>query len=279
MGALQDKMVQDLALTGYAESTQQRYLADARSFIAFHMRPAGELGQDDVRSYVGHLVNVQEVKSQRLRQHLASLRFLFVKTLGCPQAVSFFSWPKDPKRLPVVLSAKEVKALLQNLTHPKYRVLFTTIYATGLRISEACQLQTGDIDAQRGVIHVRHGKGGSERTVMLSPRLLAILRAYWKQVRPTKPFLFTNDNGGPLDYQTALKALKAATLAAGIAKHVTPHVLRHSFATHLLEHGTDLRTIQVLLGHNSIRTTTVYTRVSTGLIGRTQSPLDHLQRS
>jgi len=156
----------------------------------------------------------------------------------------------------------------------RFRVLFTTIYGTGLRISEACQLQTGDIDAQRGVIHVRHGKGSRQRYVTLSPRLLKVLREYWRQERPPLPYLFVGKSGKPLSATTASAALALATAMAGISKHVTPHVLRHSFATHLLENGTDLRTIQVLLGHKSISSTAIYTRVSTELIAKARSPLD-----
>ena len=161
---------------------------------------------------------------------------------------------------------------------PKFRVLFSTIYATGLRISEACALETGDIDAAKGMVLVRHGKGDKERAVMLSPRLLAILRAYWRQERPPAPYLFVGRTGRPLHVRVARKALRLAAASAGLGR-VTPHVLRHSFATHLLESGTDLRVIQVLLGHESIDTTTRYVRVSRTLLRNTQSPLDRLPKT
>lgn len=143
-------------------------------------------------------------------------------------------------------------------------------------MSEACELQIRDVDAARGVIVVRHGKGNKERLVGLSPRLLGILRAYWKQERPAAPWLFSSRTGGPLRDDAARMALSRAAIEAGIDKHVTPHVLRHSFATHLLDGGTDLRVIQVLLGHAHIHSTTRYARVSTGLIAKTESPLDRL---
>jgi site-specific recombinase XerD len=150
------------------------------------------------------------------------------------------------------------------------------IYATGLRMSEACRLETQDIDAARGVVHVRHGKGGRGRMVMLRPRLLATLREHWRAERPQSPWLFASQWGGPINPNTARKALRRAAESAGLTKRVTPHVLRHSFATHLLEQGTDLRVIQVLLGHSSIATTTRYVRVSAALIAATASPHDLL---
>jgi site-specific recombinase XerD len=153
------------------------------------------------------------------------------------------------------------------------------LYGTGLRISEACQLQTGDIDAERGVIHVRNGKGGKERLVCLSPQLLKLLRLYWQAERPAAPWMFTSRNGGPLRRKSLGGALTQAAKRAGIDKRVTPHTLRHCFATHLVEQGTELRVIQVLLGHASIRSTTMYAQVSAGMIAKTQSPLDMLPRT
>jgi site-specific recombinase XerD len=181
--------------------------------------------------------------------------------------------------VPVVLSEREVLVLLEGLHSPKYRVFFTLLYATGMRLTEACSLQTTDIDGQRGVIRVRRCKDGRERLVMLSPRLLEMLRAYWRFARPPAPYVFTAKTGKALNPEVARSALKAAAQSAGLRKKVTPHVLRHTFATHLLEHGVDIRIIQVLLGHMSIRTTARYTRVSAEMIARTVSPLDHLPRA
>jgi len=275
MGNVRDKMMQDLDMAGYAQGTCEAYLGAARDFVAFHWRSAEEMGQDEVRQFVGNLLKVRKLSAGRVKQYLAGLRFLYVKTLGRAEAVSFICWPKQPDRLPVVLGMPEVRALLRALQVPKYRVLAATLYATGMRVSEVCRMKTTDIDAARGVIRVL-GKGNKERLVMLSPRLLTVLRTYWKMERPTAPYLFTGDNGKPLDPKPIRKALAKASAKAGIEKHVTPHVMRNTFATHLLENGTDLRTIQVLLGHASIRSTTIYTRVSATLIARTQSPLDRL---
>jgi site-specific recombinase XerD len=275
---LRNKMMQDLRLAGYALKTQKTYLECIGLFAQFCWEPA-QADQEIVRAWVAQLEKTK-VGPQRLRQHFAALKFLFSKTLARPEQVAFLSWPKDPKRLPTVLSASQVSALLAALESPKYRVFFTTLYATGLRLKEACHLKTSDIDAARGVIHVRLAKGGKERLVMLSPTLLAILRAYWKQERPPEPYLFPTKTEKPLDPDMARRVLHRAATAAGLnSKQVTPHVLRHSFATELLENGTDLRVIQVLLGHDNIQTTTRYARVSTALVSKAKSPLDRLPKT
>jgi integrase/recombinase XerD len=276
MTMLKDRMMQDLKLAGHALKTQKTYVECIGHFAQFCWSPE-QADQTVVRAWVEKLQKSQ-VGSQRLRQHFAALKFLYGKTLARPEQVAFLSWPKDPKRLPEVLTEEQVGKLLDALESPKYRVFFTTLYATGLRLREASHLQTGDIDAARGVIHVRQGKGNRERLVMLSPRLLAILRAYRKQERPAKPYLFPTKTGKPLDPDFARRVLHKAARAAGLKK-VTPHVLRHSFATHLLDSGAELRVIQVLLGHDSIRTTTRYGRVSTALLAKTKSPLDRLRKT
>lgn len=276
MGSLRERMLHDLRLGGYAPTTIESYLAVIRMFAAHERRSPAEIGQAEVRAWVEYLTHECTLSKQRLRQHFAALKFLYGKTLGRPEVVSFLSWPRDKPRLPVVLTMEEVAALLQALYSVKLRVFFTTVYATGMRLREASLLETRDIHAARHVIHVRHGKGGKERFVTLSARLLAILRAYWKQERPPAPWLFASRNGTPLDPCVVRIALHHAAAHAGVATKVTPHVLRHSFATHLLEGGTDIRIIQVLLGHASLRSTARYASVSTKLIARTMSPLDML---
>jgi integrase/recombinase XerD len=276
MGQLRDRMMHDLELAGYVPTTRRVYLHSIRDLAKHYRRSPVELTADDLRAWIEHLTTAQEVSSQRLRQHMAALKFLYTKTLWKPENVSFLSWPRDPRRLPMVLSADEVERLLGALERPKYRVFFTTVYATGLRLDEASRLETRDIQAARGVIHVRHAKGGKERFVMLRPRLLSILRAYWSLERPPAPWVFASNEGGPLRAATARKALRLAAAKAAVQAKATPHVLRHSFATHLLESGTDLRVIQVLLGHGSIKTTTRYVHVSTAGIAATRSPLENL---
>lgn len=276
MTLLKTRMMQDLKLAGHAPKTQQAYVECIGLFAQFCWSPE-QADQAQLREWVEKLQK-SKVGSQRLRQHFAALKFLYTKTLARPEQVAFLSWPRDPKRLPKVMTEEQVGKLLDALESPKYRVFFTTLYATGLRLREASHLEVRDIDAARGVIHVRHGKGLKERLVMLSPRLLAILRAYWKQERPAKPYLFPTKAGRPLDPDFARRVLHKAAKAAGLSD-VTPHMLRHSFATHLLDNGTELRVIQVLLGHDSIRTTTRYAQVSTTVLRKTKSPLDRMRKT
>jgi len=272
------QMDSDLELAGYAERTRATYLNAARDFAVFHGRSPVAMGQLELRAWVRHLGG-RGLSPQRRRQHHAALRFLYGRTLGRPYLTAFLSWPKDTERLSPVLAPSEIELLLRALREPKYRVFFMLLYATGLRLREACWLETRDIDAARGVIHVRHGKGRRERLVMLSPRLLGILRAYWSFVRPPAPWLFASSRGTPLNAEVARSALKRAAAEIRLTVPVTPRLLRHSFATHLLESGTDLRVIQALLGHRSIRTTARYARVSTDLIARTHSPIDRIRVS
>jgi integrase/recombinase XerD len=276
MSRLRQKMMHDLEHARLAKDTQERYVATIERLAAFHRRSPDALSQDDLRAFVDDLEK-SGIGSSRIRQHFGALRFLYCRTLARPDVVSFLMYPKRRKRLPTVISAEEVERILNALESAKFRVLFATIYATGMRIREACNLETRDIDAARGVIHIRQGKGAKDRDVMLSSRLLRILRAYWRQERPTAPYLFTGKSGRPLHPKVARRALELAAASAGVKdRRVTPHVLRHSFATHLLESGTDLTVIQTLLGHESIDTTAGYIRVSKTLLAKTQSPLDRL---
>lgn len=275
MSKLRDDMMADLKLGGYAERTQQEYIRCIEKLSKYFRRSPAKLSQQDVREWVRYLTFETDVGAQRLHQYFAALKFLYKKTLGRPEMVSFITWPKIPQRLPTVLSPGQVELLLSAIESPIYRVLFAVVYGTGMRIGEACKLQVGHIDAARGVIHVI-GKGDKERLVMLSPRLHRILRTYWKQQKPTAPYLFTTSNGTPIEPNWARKVLHRAVADSGLGLRVTPHALRHSFATYLLESGTDLRVIQVLLGHESITSTTIYTKVSAGLIRKTQSPVDTL---
>lgn len=268
-----EQMGSDLASSGYATRTRTTYLHAVRDFATFHRRSPDELGRADLRAWVGHL-NGRGLSAQRLRQHYAALRFLFVRTLGRPDAVSFLSWPKERERLAPVLSPEDVYAILSSFREAKYRTFFILLYATGLRLREACLLETGDIDAHRGVIRVRHAKGGRERLVMLGSSLLVLLRRYWSIVRPPAPWLFASKRGTPLHPEVARAALNAVCSGLSLPVTVTPKTFRHSFATHLLEQGVNLRVIQVLLGHRSIRTTARYTRVSVELIARTPSLID-----
>ena len=211
--------------------------------------------------------------------HVAAVKFLYGITLDRPEVAARVPWPRMPWKLPDILTPDEMVEVLAAIDSLMHRAIVMTAYGTGLRISEACALMTGDIDSKRGVIHVRDGKRGRDRFVMLPARLLDVLRAYWRAARPTGPALFPGQTPrGVISSNAVGRALHKAVKRTTINKRVTPHVLRHCFATHLLEGGTDIRIIQMLLGHGSIRTTARYTQVSTRHIAKTQSPLDRLAK-
>jgi site-specific recombinase XerD len=267
---------QDLALAEYAQTTRARYVRTAEQLAARFGRPLAELTRDDLRTYVEELGSRGKSASW-LSVELSALRFLYRKTLGRPEVVSFISSPKRPRRLPTVLSLEEVGALLHALQKPLYQAIAMVLYGAGLRIAEALALEVTDIDGARGVIRVRHGKGNKEREAKLSRSLYEWLRRYWRWQQPAKPFLFASRvTGKPPQADSVRRALARASKQARIRKHVTPHVLRHSFATHLLEQGTDVRVISALLGHASIATTARYGRVTEKIVRATPSPLDLL---
>jgi integrase/recombinase XerD len=277
MSAWEEHMLQDLELAGFADRTRMTYLSSAREFAGFHRASPVDLEQDAVRRWVRAL-RERGLSAQRLRQHFSALAFLYRKTLARPAVVSFLSWPRDAVRVPVVLSIDEVCCLLQTIGDPRYRALFTLVYATGLRLSEACALETADIDVSCRIIRVRNGKGQKQRVVMLGDRLRLVLEDYLTTAPPKVPRLFSSNCGGSVNAEVARAALTRAASQIKLSKKVTPRTLRHSFATHLLESGTDLRVIQVLLGHASIRATARYAQVSQSLISKTQSPLEALPR-
>jgi integrase/recombinase XerD len=208
---------------------------------------------------------------------VSSLRFFYGVTLGRKDIPERIAYARRPKTVPVILSREEVAAFLEAVPIRRDRVALTTAYATGLRASEVVGLRNQDIDSSRTVIHVAKGKGGKQRYVMLSPKLLGMLRAYWDIERPHRPWLFPGRSGEkPLDPSTLNAACAAAVSATGISKRATLHSLRHAFATHLHEQGTDIRIIQALLGHSQLSTTARYVNVSTSTIAAAQSPLEHL---
>jgi len=208
---------------------------------------------------------------------VAALRFFYGVTLGMAEIPERIAYAREPRRLPVVLSADEVVRFLEAVPSLKARAALTTAYAAGLRVSEVTGLRVADIDSGRMMIRIEHGKGGKERYVMLSAQLLGILRTYWRLARPEHWLFPGRDATRPIEPTTLHAACRSARAAAGIGKKVTVHILRHSFATHLLESGVDIRVIQVLLGHAHLSTTARYTHVSQGLIGRTASPLERLK--
>jgi len=275
MANVLDRMRDDLALKNLAEGTIKHYLRYASAFLAHHKQSPSKLKEKDIRKYVLNLA--QQHPPATVKLHVAAIHFLYEKTLRRPNLVRNLYFPKVPYRLPDILSREEVYSLLNAVSSPMYRAVLMTAYGAGMRISEACSLLITDIDSQCGVFHIRNGKRARDRYVMLSPILLTTLREYWKLYRPTKPLLFPGKRPGTFVSDDAVrKALHKARNKIGLTKRVTPHSLRHAFATHLLEDGADIRTIQLLLGHSSIRSAARYTHVSLALIQKTPSPLDGL---
>ena len=278
MATVLQRMQDDLNLKNYSARTAGEYLRCAAAFIDQLRVPPRKAQARHVRGYVLRLARHRAPPT--VKMHVAAVRFLYTVTLRRPKVVETLHYPKVHRPLPDVLTKAEVDSLLAALHPPKYRAVLMTAYGTGMRISEACRVLTTDIDSQRGVIHVRQAKRNRDRLVMLSPVLLTALREYWKLYRPTPPVLFPGQKQGTFVSASAVRAaLRRAALQAGVAKRVTPHSLRHAFATHLLEDGADIRTIQVLLGHGSIRTTARYTQVSAKKIASTHSPLDRLSHA
>lgn len=270
------RLESDLRMADRAMGTIQQYLSSIRRFEEFLGRDLAETDQGSIRRWVEHLQG-QANGPERLRCHYSALKFLFARTLGQPEKVAFLSMPRKDAPLPVILGSAQVQRVLDSFSTVKYRTFFLLIYATGMRISEARHLRIEDIQADRGVIRVRHQKGGGERLVPLPAPLLDALRSYYRHERPAKPWLFTTRNGHPLCAQTARYALLGASAVASIGRVVTPHMLRHAFATHLLAQGTDLRTIQILLGHRHITSTTIYTQVAPERIAAVRSPMEDLK--
>lgn len=278
MGATKEKMARDLALRNLAAPTRKEYLRCCCTFVRYHMRPPEELGETAIKEFLAHLL-LRGAGPETLKMHVAGLKFLYGVTLDRPKVADRLLWPKVPHKKPDILGGTEVEELLRAAVAASLvsAMALTTAYGAGLRNSEVCRLRPEDIDSRRGVIHVRLGKGGKDRYVMLSPRLLAALRAYWAKVRPSGGWLFPGrSKGHHLSAAAVNKALKAAVRATKLKKRITAHSLRHAFATHLLETGNDIRLIQVLLGHSSIRTTARYAQVSRKHIARAVSPLDLL---
>lgn len=279
MTALRQKMLEDLQLRNYSDRTIKAYLRCVSQFAQHFGKSPDQLGPAQIREYQLYLIKQKQCSWAVFNQTVCALRFFYNTTLGCKEMIEEIPYPRFEKRLPVVLSQTEVAALLQALNNLKHRALLTTIYATGLRVAEVTNLVVTDIDSSRMVVQVRQGKGRKDRFVMLSPNLLTLLRQYWKAYHPSH-WLFPGQNPNhPINDATAYRICQQAARAAKLSKSVSPHCLRHSFATHLLEAGTDLRTIQLLLGHRNLKTTAVYLHVSTLALRSTTSPLDLLDTS
>lgn len=279
MTPLRQRMIEDMRVRNLSPNTQQLYIDRVARFARYFGKSPELLGPEDVRTYQVYLIHQKRASSSALQQTVCALRFLYRNTLGKEWALPYIPAPKREKKLPVVLSQEEVSRFFEHLPNLKHRALIITAYATGMRVSEVVSLRAADIDSDRMMIRVEQGKGRKDRYVMLSPNLLELLRAYWKVARPAD-WLFPGQRPGThLTAKRVLQVCIKAGAAAGLTKRATVRALRHSFATHLLEAGANIRVIQVLLGHRSLRTTARYTHVSRETICSTSSPLDQLSKA
>ena len=278
MTALHQRMIEDMQLRKLAATTQRSDLHYVTDFAKYYGVSPERLDLEAIRQYMLVLVNEAQLSPESVNCFLAAIKFLYVVTLEMPWREEDFPERQPvPPKVPTVLSPDEVQRFFDAIPGVKYRTVVTLCYGAGLRISEAVALKIAGIDSARMVLHIENGKGNRPRLAMLSPRLLAILRAYYRAVRPAGEWLFPSWRQDTHICQTSVQnACREAMHQAGLAKRVTPHVLRHSFATHLLENGEDIRVIQVLLGHQRIDTTARYTTVTPARLAKTVSPLDTL---
>jgi integrase/recombinase XerD len=277
MTPLRQRMSEDMQLRHFSPRTQEAYLAAVTRFAQHFGRSPAQLGPDHIRQYHLYLLSHHRSRSVLMLTG-AALRFVYTVTLRRPWSVERLPYPRRQRTLPVVLSRAEVARFLAAIAGLKHRALLTTIYAAGLRVSEVVTLKVRDIDSQRMVIRVCQGKGAKDRYVILSPRLLTLLRTYWKACHPTEWLFPGRVSGRRLTIRQVQRICHEVRQQAGLTKAVSPHTLRHSFATHLLEAGTDLRSIQLLLGHRSLSTTARYLHVSPQLGLTVQSPLELLEQ-
>jgi site-specific recombinase XerD len=275
MSALRRRMIEDMTIRNLTANTRKIYVYAVANFSAFHGRPPDKLTVEHVRSYQLHLV-ARGLKANTINVILGALRFFYGTTLGRKEMIDLMPYARRADALPAVLSRDEVVRFLEAVADPRMRTIFIAIYAAGLRVSEAINLTVRDIDSARMILHVREGKGRKDRYVMLSEQLLAVLRAWWKRTRPERLLFPGPDPNRPVTARTVQRACRQAVADAGLDESVTVHTLRHSFATHLLEQGVDIRVIQDLLGHRHITSTARYARVATNIIRQIQSPLELL---
>lgn len=279
MSLLRQRMIEDLTIRNYSPRTIKVYVERVAKFAQHFGQSPDRLGPEHIRQYQLFLIETKKASWSQFNQSVCALRFFYRVCLGKTWMIEHIPFPKHEKKLPVVLSQQEVKRVLGALTNVKHRTIVMMLYATGLRINEAMALQLSDIDSQRMLIQVRHGKGAKERYVPLSETLLEHLRCYWKQVHPPG-WLFPGAKvDRPLTISAVQRVCRRAARKAGVSKNVSPHTFRHTFATHLLEAGTDLRTIQVLLGHRHLSTTAIYLHVATQAPGHKRQATDLLYQA
>jgi integrase/recombinase XerD len=280
---LRTKMLEELQRRNYSHRTARTYVRIVRDFAEHFHQPPDKLGPEQIRQYQAHLFQTKKLTPATVSQYVSALRFLFIKTLRRHFLAEFIPFPKSRKRLPTVLSPEEVTRLIDSARNLYHRTLLMTLYSTAIRRAELCRLKVRDVDSERMMIRIDQGKGSRDREVPLSPKLLETLRVYWRWMKP-KTFLFPGTVKGsradvPISVNTVWLACRQAAQAAGITKRFSPHSLRHSCASHLLEAGADLRTIQVLLGHSRLEHTLVYLHLSHKHLQAITNPLDTLQVS
>jgi integrase/recombinase XerD len=272
---LRQRMIDDMTARRFSEATRKEYVRHVRTFAVFLGRSPETATHEDLRRFQLHMAQ-QQISPGSINAAIAALRFFFTVTLERPDLVRPLRIVTEPRKAPVVLSAEEVARLLEAAPGVKYKAALSVAYGAGLRVSEVANLKVSDIDSQRMTLRVEQGKGQRDRYVMLSPLLLELLRDWWRAARP-QVWLFPGQNPiNPVTPRQLNRAVTAAKNLAGISKRVSPHTLRHSFATHLLEQGVDIRVIQVLLGHAKLETTALYTRVAVNTVRDIESPLDRL---
>jgi len=280
---LRKQMLEELQRRNYSQTTVKGYLKVVESFARHFHRSPDQLGPDQIRAYQAYLFTERKLNARTVGHHTAALRFFFCKTLKRAYPIEEVPYPKAPRRLPTILTQDEAIRLIDSASNLFHRAMLMTAYSTGMRRAEVCQLKVEDIDSTRMLIHIRQGKGRRDRDVPLSPKLLETLREYWRWMKP-KIFLFPGTVNGsradkPITAKMLWAACREAAQRAGIAKPVSPHLLRHSFATHLLEGGADLPTVQALLGHADLKPTSIYLHLSERHLRAAGTPLDNAELS
>ncbi len=277
MTTLRQRMLEDLQIRRYSPTTIRLYLYAIRAFSKHFGKPPDQLGTEHIRRYQLFLTKEKKVSTSTYVLMVCALRFFYTHTLHRKVAIERIPFPRRERKLPLILSRDEVKAVLEAPLDLRHRTMLAILYAAGLRVSEVTRLKVADIDGARNVLWVRSGKGRKDRQGLLPPKLRELLRCYWRSRRPTD-WLFPGARPGqPISVKVIFMACRKAGRAAGLAKSVHPHLLRHAFATHLLEAGTNLRTIQILLGHANLETTARYLQVADVNVRGTTSPLESLE--
>jgi integrase/recombinase XerD len=275
---LRKMMLEELQRRNYSKTTVNAYLKMVASFANYFHRSPDQLGPEEIRAYQVYLFTERKLGARTVGHHTAALRFFFCKTLRRNYPVEEVPYPKAGRRLPIILTQEEAVRLIDSASNLFHRAMLMTLYSTGMRRAELCHLKVEDIDSTRMIVHIRHGKRNRDRDVPLSPKLLETLREYWRWMKP-KTYLFPGTKNGwradkPITPKVLWEACREAAQAAGITKDVPPHLLRHSFATHLVENGADLPTVQLLLGHCDLKATSIYLHLSERHLKAAGTPID-----